>query len=325
MSSTETILLPRFIRIGSEERETLQLALGCWAFAGDDWGGQDNKDSFGAMKAAWERGVRHWDTAIAYGSGHSERLCGLFLQDKREEVFVSSKASVGKKPESIIRALHQSLSNLQTARIDLYYLHYPKSGVDMRPHMELLRREKEKGLIGAIGVSNFSLEEMESLREVGEIDVCQIGYSLLWRKPDADVLPYCRRHGIRIVTHSSIGQGILTGKFSRETTFREDDVRSHSVLFDPQVWPRIHPLIEEMEAVVLPLKLPLHHLAIQWNLRQPGIAAAVIGSRSSKQSAENFSALDSRFTEEAFSEVTAISDRLQAVLPDETNLFRYYP
>ena len=193
----------------------------------------------------------------------------------------------------------------------------------MRPHMELLRREKERGLIGAIGVSNFSLEEMESLREEGEIDVCQIGYNPIWRKPDADILPYCRKHGIPVVTHSSIGQGILTGKFSMEPKFREDDVRSRSVLFDRQVWPKIYQLIEEMKAVVLPLELPLHHLTIQWNLRQPGITTAVIGSRSSDQSAANFSALSSQFSEKAFSDITAISDRLQKVLPDETNLFRW--
>lgn len=325
MSSTDKIFLPPYTSISSEGKETLMLALGCWAFAGNDWGSQDDRDSLGAMNEAWDHGVRHWDTAIAYGSGHSERLCGLFLKDKYEEAFVASKASVGKKPGSIVRALYKSLSNLKTERIDLYYLHYPKRGVDMRPHMELLRREKERGLIGAIGVSNFSLEEMESLREEGEIDVCQIGYNPIWRKPDADILPYCRKHGIPVVTHSSIGQGILTGKFSMEPKFREDDVRSRSVLFDRQVWPKIYQLIEEMKAVVLPLELPLHHLTIQWNLRQPGITTAVIGSRSSDQSAANFSALSSQFSEKAFSDITAISDRLQKVLPDETNLFRWYP
>ncbi len=317
--------IPRYTCIGSAGKKTLRLALGCWAFAGDDWGGQDDNETLGAMEAAWERGVRHWDTAIAYGGGRSERLCGSFLRNRQEEAFLASKASVGKKPDSIIRALHQSLSNLRTERIDLFYLHYPKRGVDMRPHMERLVGEREKGLIGAIGVSNFSTENMEALREVGEIEACQIGYNLLWRKPEADILPYCRKNGIAVVTYSSIGQGILTGKFPPHPVFGEDDVRSRSVLFDPQVWVKIHPLVEEMGALASPLGSPLHHLAIHWNLRQPGVAAAVVGARNAQQVVDNVSAFDSRFPEEVFGRVTAISDRLQEALPDETNLFRWYP
>lgn len=312
-------------QIGNSSKTHPVLALGCWAFGGVHWGGQDDDDSYGAMQKAWDLGLRHWDTAAGYGNGHSERLCGNFLQGKRDAVYLATKVNVHKKPDKLINALYHSLENLQTDHIDLFYLHWPRSGIDMRPNMEALEREREKGTIGQIGVSNFSVEQMDHLSEAGTIDVHQLGYSLFWRQPEKALIPYCVDHNIPVVTYSSIAQGILTGKFPRTPAFPKDDIRLNTVFFQKGVWPHLYGATEKLKALAGKCQRPLQHLAIQWVARQCGVTSVVVGARNGQQVSENTVALESPIPDDALDAMTAISDEVMVHLPDEANIFKYYP
>ena len=302
-----------------------KLALGCWAFAGEHWGGQPESETFAAMEVAWEQGLRHWDTAIAYGKGYSERLCGRFLKGKWDEVFVATKGDIGRKPQSIVKALRKSLENLGADSIDLYYIHYPKSGVDMRPHLELLEKEREKGTIRAIGVSNFSVPQMMEISQAGRIDAHQLGYNLLWRVPESDLIPYCIEKKIAVVSYCSLAQGILTGKFPAHPLFGEDDIRPNTVPFATEVWPHVYEAVRSLKDLAGSLEVPLSHLAIQWLAQQPGITSLIVGSRNSHQADENAAAFLSSIPPEAFHAMTAISDSLQPAYQGESNIFRWYP
>ena len=110
-----------------------------------------------------------------------------------------------------------SLKRLQTDYIDLYYIHWPKAGRDMRREMEGLEKARRQGKIRAVGVSNFSAAQMRQVQEVGAIDAHQLGYNLLWRYAEEEVLPFCAEHKIAAVTYSTLAHGILAGKFARDS------------------------------------------------------------------------------------------------------------
>lgn len=277
------------------------------------------------MGAALDVGVTHWDTALAYGAGRSEILCGKFIKGKREEVYLATKGVPGVHPGSIVDSLRTSLRNLGTDHVDLYYLHWPLRGVDMRPYMELLEAEREAGTIGAIGVSNFSVQEMVQVQEVGTIDVHQLCYNLFWRAAEDDLIPYCTRNGIAVASYSSIAQGILTGKFPRRPALPAGDARSGTVFFREEVWPHLWEATEELRSVASDLGCAVHHLAIQWIAQRGGIASILVGGRNGRQVRENAAALECRVPPEAMARVTEVADRVRKHLPDEGNIFGYYP
>lgn len=324
-----TTALLQASRIGSGEKRHGKLGLGCWVFGGSSWGEQSEADSLGAMATAWEAGVTHWDTAIAYGQGHSEQLCGQFLRGKWEKVFLATKGSPGKKPKSIVKSIHHSLKNLGTDFIDLFYIHYPIKGLDMRPHMELLEKEREKGTIGAIGVSNFSVEQLAQISEAGRIDAHQIGYNLFWRVGEEDVIPYCREKGIALVTYSSLALGILTCKLPANPRFEEGDMRPKTVFFLKNVWPYVHEATERFKALAVRAKMSPHHLAIQWLARQPGVEVVLVGARNARQSMDNAASLQTEgrlpIDPDLLDEATALSAELHRHYPVETNIFQWHP
>lgn len=301
------------------------LALGCWTFGGAQWGGQDDAESLRAMERAFELGMTHFDTASGYGGGHSERVVGEFIRDKRDSIFLASKQGANAKKEKYAGSIRSSLERLGTDYVDLYYIHWPKSNIDLRPTMEALVEAQEEGLVGAIGVSNFSTEQMDQISEVGRIDAHQLCYNLLWRWDEADIIPYCVEHGISVVTYSSIAQGILTGKFPQQPEFREGDQRPQTTLFDPLVWPHVFAGVEEMKTVAEESGRSLTHLAIRWVAEQSAVTSVLVGVRNAAQVEENAQAMDGEIERTVFERLTAISDRVRDQIPDTGNIFRYYP
>ena len=313
------------LKLGKSDHKKNILGQGCWTFGGAQWGGAVDSDSIAAMDRAYELGITHFDTASGYGSGHSERLLGQFIRDKRDSIFLASKQSANKNKEKYARSIRTSMENLGTDFIDLYYIHWPKSNIDMRPTMEALVEAKEEGLIGAIGVSNFSIEHMEMVAEVGPIDAHQLCYNLIWRWDEADIIPYCVAHGIAVVTYSSIAQGILTGKFPKSPMFGDGDERPNTTLFDPEVWPRVYASVEEMKVVAAEARRPLHHLAIRWVTDRSGVSSVLVGARTADQVSANVEAMAGEIDERFFDRLDEISDGLLTLIPDTGNIFRYYP
>lgn len=176
------------------------------------------------MQAALANGIDHFDTATGYGEGASEKLVGRFLKGRREQVYLATKAGIqDENPQTMLDSVRRSLDRLNTDTIDLYYIHWPRSDLDIRPAMEGLQLARAQGLVKAVGVSNFSAAQMARVSQVGQIAANQIPHSLLWRSPERDAIPYCRAHGIGVITYGTIGYGILTGKFERKLSFQPED------------------------------------------------------------------------------------------------------
>lgn len=302
------------------------LGLGCWVFGPNQWQGQARSELLTTMTTALAHGINHFDTASSYGNGLSEEVVGEFLADKRDQVFLASKAAIDRMDARLmLKQVDQSLARLQTEVIDLYYIHWPRTGKDMRPLMEGLEMARQQGKIRAIGVSNFSAAQMAQIAEVGKIDAHQIGYNLFWRVAEQEVIPYCREHRIALITYSSIAQGILTGKFPRDLKLPAGDQRAEIVLFDPEVWPHIYDGVEQLKVMAQEINFPLAHLAIRWVLHQEGISSALVGARTAQQVEQNVQALAGDIPLEFFERMTEISDQVMRNIPDTGNMYRYYP
>lgn len=286
----------------------------------------EDADLLGVLDAAYQAGIRHFDTAAGYGNGRSETLLGRFLQGKRQSVFLASKSHTDDLTAAAsVAEVDGSLERLGVDFIDLYYIHWPRAGKDMRPVMEGLETARAQGKIGAVGVSNFSIQQMEQVAEVGRIDAHQLGYNLLWRYAEAEAIPYCRSHDIAVIAYSALGHGILTGKFDRDPGLVAGDQR-HSILpFRADIWPHVYPGVEQMKQLANELGLPLSTLAIRWILNQPGIHSVVVGARHPAQVTANTAALEPAIATEVFAALTDISTEIMSHVPDAGNLFNHYP
>lgn len=314
------------VKIGPDPVAHCAMGLGCWVFGGAQWGGQEDTDSLAVMKAALDLGITHFDTASGYGGGRSETLVGEFLKGRREGVYLASKFFPSQlTAQFALDQLEASLQRLQADCVDLYYIHWPSTGKDLRPLMEGLEQARAQGKLKAIGVSNFNLEQMDQLAEAGRIDVHQVCYNAFWRYPERDVIPYCAEHGISVVTYSSMARGLLTGKLPRVPEFKEGDDRGSMVYFDAEVWPHVYEGVEQLKALAGEVNRPLAHLAILWVMKQPNITSALVGARNEQQMRDNAAALEGVVPEDIFTRMTAITDEVMSHIPDVGNIFRFYP
>ncbi|TVR53407.1 MAG: aldo/keto reductase [Spirochaetaceae bacterium] len=308
---------------------TAPIALGGSYFDPAQFAGEKRDELLQTMQRALELGIDHFDTAAGYAGGESERVLGEFIRTcgaRRETVFVATKSAVGEMDAGLMHAeVDHSLKRLGLEYIDLYYIHWPRQGKDPRPLMEGLVDAKRLGKIRAIGVSNFSVEQMAAVREVGPLDAHQMGFNLFWRKPERDIIPYCRENGIAVVTYSSIAQGIMTGKFGRSLEFVDGDPRNSIVFFRDDVWPHVHAAVEKLKTLAAETGRSLVELGIRWVLAQNGVTAAVVGARNERQVRANVAALEGDIPDDVFDRMTEISDRVQPFFPDIPNMYNYLP
>jgi aryl-alcohol dehydrogenase-like predicted oxidoreductase len=166
---------------------------------------------------------------------------------------------------------------------------------------------------------------MQEVMKAGKIDVCQVCWNLLWRREERELIPFCHANNIRLVTYSSLAEGILTGKFPARIDFAPGDHRKYTVLFDEKLWPRIHAAVDEMKLVAADAHRPLGHCAIRWLTAKKDVDTVLVGARNAAQVAENAAAETGEIDESVFSRLTEISDRLLPDIPDAGNIFKWYP
>jgi myo-inositol catabolism protein IolS len=300
-----------------------RLGIGCWQFG--DMGSEvvPEAQATGVITAALDAGVNHFDTAQGYGAGRSESVLGRALAG-RPQAFVATKMQMSSAEET--RAgVQASRERLGRDRIDLFYIHWPREGMESAPMMEALEEARAKDWIRFIGVSNFSVQQMRDASRAGRIDAHQLCYNLLWRFPEEDVIPYCRENGITLVTYSSLAQGLLSGTMPREPRFAPGDPRPSTVYYDPDVWPHVRDGIEELALIARKAGRPLSHLALRWLTDSGAIASVLVGSRSRDHLAGNLAAFDGTADPSAMRLLDEASKRIHRYIPRIGNIFKYYP
>ncbi len=308
-----------------------RLGLGCWAFGGEYWPGQEQKDSIAVLRKAVEGGIRHFDSAAAYGRGKSEQLLGQRLLGplaaSRRGSFTVATKGLYHPPEHMEAGIRKSLRRLQTDYIDIYYIHWPKPDIDLRPMVEGLEDLRSRGLIRHIGLSNFSAREIRPLLEAGRIDYCQFGYNLLWRLPEHSLIPFCQKHGIRMVTYGTLAEGLLAGPEKLPSRLPPQDPRKDLVLAQPGVIEAVEESLDRFFSLAGTLEVPPARLALQWNLSRPWADTVLFGARNVRQLEENLDGIENDYgaaktTEETLEE---IGRPLGTLFGEDENLFGHRP
>lgn len=278
--------------------EVSRVGLGTWAIGGLEWGGTDERRSIRTIHSALERGINLIDTAPVYGHGISEEIVGQAVAEygRRGEIILATKAGLdwsgdggagvvrNATPERLRQEITDSLERLQTDYVDLYQIHWPDPVVPMEATAQAMKDLYDEGLIRAIGVSNFTPEQMEAFREVAPLHTDQPPYNLFERQIEEDVLPYARKNDVKLLTYSALCRGLLTGKMSPDYEFAEDDLRAHT---DPKFQePRFSQYLVAVEQLDRFARETygkrVLHLAIRWILDQ-GVDVALWGARRPEQ------------------------------------------
>ena len=221
-----------YVTIPGTDLRVSRICLGTWAIGGWMWGGTEEKQSIETIHAALEKDVNLIDTAPVYGFGDSENIVGKAVEEygNRDKLFLSTKATLEWKDgrifrngskERIMQEVEDSLKRLRTDYIDIYYVHWPDCTRPMAETARAMRELLDKGTIKAVGVSNFTQNQMEAFRSECPIHVCQPPYNIF----ELDVKPYCERNNIALMTYGALCRGLLSGKMSKERTFEGDDLR----------------------------------------------------------------------------------------------------
>ncbi len=298
--------------LGTSSVQITPILMGTWQAGKRMWVGIEDKDTIAAIRAAFEAGITTIDTAEVYGEGHSERIIAEAMTGvPREQIVYATKVFANHlQHDQVLQACETSLKNLQTDYIDLYQIHWPSGAfnsaiVPIEETMGALNHLKQAGKIRAIGVSNFSLAQLEEAAQYGRIDSLQPPYSLFWRQVEKETIPYCMEQQISIIAYSPLAQGLLTGKFERGHQFDPADNRAKNKLFKGESYDRAQQALDKLRPIAERHHTTLGNLALSWLIAQPQ-ANAIVGARNTEQAVQNAKAAEVELSPADLAEIDAI-------------------
>jgi aryl-alcohol dehydrogenase-like predicted oxidoreductase len=271
-----------------------RVALGTWAIGGWMWGGTDESEAIATIRAAIDHGVDLIDTAPAYGFGRSEEILGKALAEGglRSRVAIATKVGLewdggrvfrNASRARILKEVDESLRRLRTDRIDIYQAHWPDPLTPVEETAEAMQSLFAQGKIGAIGVSNFSVRQMERFRRVAPLHVLQAPYNLFERGIESDILPYCRRNNIATLGYGALCRGLLSGRMRPDTKFEGDDLRRTDPKFQQPRFGQYLAAVDRLDRLAQTrFGRRVIHLAVRWMLDQ-GVSVALWGARRPSQ------------------------------------------
>ncbi|MBP1932185.1 aldo/keto reductase [Ammoniphilus resinae] len=302
----------RYRKLGKTNIEISEITFGCWELGGGQWEKQSDEVNIEAIQKAFELGIHTFDTAEGYGKGHSEEVVRTALDGKRKDCIISTKVSPEHlKPEDVRASAEKSLKRLGTDYLDIYYIHWPNKEIQLEQTLSEFNKLKEEGLIRAIGVSNFSIDQLREAVKYAQIDVIQPEYSLLHRGIEKEIVPFCEEHSIGIMSYSSLGKGILTGVYHNgKAQIKDTDFRRQRRLFLPEHLEQEKPLIEALTGLAEAKNVTLGEIAISWLLHQRAMTSAIVGTQNIKHLTQNVKAVEVELTADEQQQLSDISTRV---------------
>lgn len=283
--------------LGTSDLSVSVVGLGTWAMGNDFWGQVDDNQSVRAIQEALDSGINLIDTAPAYGAGHAEEVVGEAIKGRRDEVVIATKVGIIRteddfvrnlKPESMRQEIEDSLRRLQVDVIDLYQIHWPDPNTPLEHSMAELTKMKQDGKIRHIGVSNFQVDLLQKAQALDEIVSVQPQFSLLHRKAESSLLPYCAKNKIGVLGYGSLAGGILTGKFREIPELEEGDNRDKFYqFFKEPTWSRVQNVLDVLRALAEERGVTVAQVAINWAFQQRGVTTALVGAKNPNQARSN--------------------------------------
>lgn len=291
-------------KLGNSDIKVPPMSLGTWVFGGDHWWGkQADRDSVEVMEAAIRSGINTFDTAPIYGRGRSEKIIGDFIRKRkiREKIVLATKLGLewqGSKilhnltKKRMLKELDDSRQRLSTDYFDLYQVHWPDPATPIAQTAELMHSFFQKGTIKAIGVSNYSLEQLREFMKYSPLHSLQPQYSCFERGIEEEIIPFCIQNNVSIITYAPLYSGILTGKFFFEgikvpndtnRDLKKKDLEEPGCSINKEALSRLKDIAANYQKT-------LAQLVINWNFSQNGITSTIVGTRNLSQFKDNLGA-----------------------------------
>jgi aryl-alcohol dehydrogenase-like predicted oxidoreductase len=289
----EAIKAMKLAEIPGTALKVSPVAIGTWAIGGWMWGGTDEAESVATIRTAFEHGINLVDTAPVYGFGRSEEIVGKAISAGRlrSEVLIATKVGLqwegGKVSRNASRArimqeVEESLRRLRTDYIDIYQVHWPDPLIPIEETADAMHMLFAQGKIRAIGVSNFSVLQMERFRRIAPLHVLQPPYNLFERGIETDLLPYCQKNKIAMLGYGALCRGLLSGRMRADTVFEGDDLRRNDPKFVEPRFAQYLAAVSRLDLLAQRFGKRVIHLAVRWMLDQ-GITTALWGARHPNQ------------------------------------------
>ncbi|MFI4989624.1 MAG: aldo/keto reductase family protein [Solirubrobacterales bacterium] len=288
-------------KLGSSDLEVSEISLGSWLTYS---GGVEREQAKACVQAAFDAGINFIDTANVYGRGAAETLLGEVLAGYERSSYVlatkvffpMSESDSGLSAAQIRKQIDASLARLQTDHVDLYQCHRFDDQTPLQETMAALSEVVQAGKARYIGFSEWPVEKIEASLALPGVErwvSSQPQYSMIWRAPEAEVIPLCEREQISQIVWSPLAQGVLTGKY-RPGEPPPSDSRaasdSMSGFIDRLMAPPVLEAVERLRPVAEQAGLTMAQLALAWVLRQGNVASAIVGASRPEQVHANASA-----------------------------------
>ncbi len=291
-------------------------AFGAWQLGDSSyWGDKDSADAEAAVQTAIDAGVNLFDTAENYGGGDSETVLGKALGARRNDVYIASKVAPDHcmPVERLREACEGSLKRLGTDVLDVYQVHWPCDPAHFDDVAAEMLRLKDQGKIRAIGVSNFGPKHLDAWMKSGACDSNQLGYNLLFRAIEYEIVPACRKHGVGILAYMPVMQGLLAGRWNTIGEIPEARRRTRHFSCERDGTRHEEPGCEDLLMNALrsigdlcnELGEPMARVAIAWLMAQPGVASVIVGGRTKAQLERNLAAADLRLDDAVLEQLDA--------------------
>lgn len=310
------MILSNKVRIGRTDLVVNPIGLGANAIGGHNiYPGIDEQINRELLKTAIKEGLDYIDTAFTYGMGRSEEIIGEVMKEmgNRQQMVIATKGTqklvngetvVDNSPEFLRKTVDASLKRLQTDYIDLFYIHFPDENTPKYEAVGALKEFKDAGKIRAIGVSNFSLEQLVEANQDGYVDVLQGHYNLLNRQPENDLFPYTLEHNISYVPYFPFASGLLAGKYTKETTF--NDFRADMPHFQGEAFEQNLQKVEILKEIANTKQTEVSNIVLAWYLAQPAIDTVIPGAKKPEQVIQNLKTLEVHLSKEEIETIDRI-------------------
>ncbi len=315
----------KYRRFGDSDLEVSVVGFGGWPMGGTNYGAVDDSEGQAAVQRAFDLGVTCFDNAAVYGLGHSERVMGAALKSIRDQIVLVTKCGLVRDPEGggvirngtrahVLESCERSLKNLGTDYVDLMLVHWPDIFTPFEETMRALEDLHRAGKIRYAGVSNFLPEMLAECKKHFGIVANQMGYSMLDRRIERDVMPWCEQNGIGIMSYGSLAHGLLSGAMTTEYHFHPGDWRYSGnafglPLFDrEQHFPANIQTQNRLRAIAEREGHTLPDLALAWVISHAAVTTALVGFTTPGQVEDAARAAEWELSAELYAEVTAISD-----------------
>jgi aryl-alcohol dehydrogenase-like predicted oxidoreductase len=306
----------RYLDLGTAKKVS-KIGLGTWQFGSREWGYGEQyaaQEARAIVSRAIELGVTLFDTAEIYGFGRSERILGRALGERLESVFLATKILPVLPVAPVVeqRAV-ASANRLQARRLDLYQVHQPNPVVRDGTIMRGMRALQRVGLVGEVGVSNYSLGRWRAAEYAlgSRVLTNQVRYNLVDRSPERELLPYAGSNGRLVIAYSPLAQGLLSGRYQGDSR-PANRVRAANPLFLPENLQRAGELIAVLREVAGAHSATAAQIALAWVIHHPAVAA-IPGASSVEQVESNAAAADIKLTDDQYQALQAASDRFRPV------------